>query len=159
MVVLESCCGSQDAWTLADGTVVQPGDPGYWAEWARLTREATDRAGAEGARVMWVIPPPADGVKSKWYGDIRQRMLDVTDIEHRLADQQGIALVDWSVLANPDGTFTATLPDRDGNPITVRAADGVHFSPAGQALQARTTVDQVLAAWNRMGGRARRPGS
>jgi len=35
----------------------------------------------------------------------------------------------------------------------VRAPDGVHFSPPGQALQAQTTVDQVLANWAAAGGR------
>jgi hypothetical protein len=103
---------------------------------------------------MWVIPPPADGIKSTWYGDIKERMGKVGDIERKIVrERPEVQLVDWSVLSAPDGSYSATMPDRDGNLITVRAPDGVHFSPPGQALQAQTTVDQVLANWAAAGGR------
>ena len=45
-----------------------------------------------------------------------------------------VQLVDWSVLSAPDGSYSATMADRSGNEVTVRADDGVHFSPAGQAF-------------------------
>jgi len=78
----------------------------------------------------------------------------VGDIERKVVHERPeVQLVDWSVLSAPDGTYSPTMPDRSGNLITVRADDGVHFSPAGQALQAQTTVEQVLANWSAANGR------
>ena len=154
VVVLESCCGDQEPFTLPSGRVVTSDDPTFWLAWDVLSHLATDIAQSRGARVMWVIPPPADGIKSTWYGDIKERMGKVGDIERKIVrERPEVQLVDWSVLSAPDGSYSATMPDRDGNLITVRAPDGVHFSPPGQALQAQTTVDQVLANWTAAGGR------
>ena len=154
VVVLESCCGDQKPFTLPGGRVVTSADPAFWVAWDVLVHMATDIASSHGARVMWVIPPPADGVKSLWYGDIKERMVKVGEIERKVVrERPQVQLVDWSVLSAPDGTYSATMPDRAGNAITVRAEDGVHFSPAGQALQAQTTVEQVLANWSTADGR------
>ena len=154
VVVLESCCGDQEPFTLPNGTVVTSDDPVFWIAWDVLSHIATDIAQSRGARVMWVIPPPADGIKSTWYGDIKERMGKVADIERKIVrERPEVQLVDWSVLSAPDGSYSATMADRSGNEVTVRADDGVHFSPAGQALQAQTTVDQVLANWAAVGGR------
>jgi peptidoglycan/LPS O-acetylase OafA/YrhL len=154
VVVLESCCGSTDPYVAPDGTRIEIDTPAFWDLWTSLVSQATDRAGARGARVMWVLPPPADGVRSLWYGDIKERMLKVADIERALSlARPDVHLVDWGVLAAPDRSYSATLPDKDGKPVVIRDADGVHFSPVGQALQARTTVEQVLDAWRRSGGR------
>ena len=158
VVVLESCCGDQQPFTLPNGTVVTSDDPVFWIAWDVLSHIATDIAQSRGARVMWVIPPPADGIKSTWYGDIKERMGKVADIERKIVrERPEVQLVDWSVLSAPDGSYSATMADRSGNEVTVRADDGVHFSPAGQALQAQTTVDQVLANWAAAGGRPTPP--
>jgi hypothetical protein len=155
VIVLESCCGTETPWVASDGRTFDPASTPYWDEWRRLVDVATVRAGARGARVLWALPPPADGVKSLWYGDIRGRMLKVAAIERDIAAAHpGVGLIDWGVLAAPDGSFSATLPDRSGQQVEIRAADGVHFTPTGQALQARVTVDQLLAVWGRTGGRA-----
>jgi len=154
VVVLESCCGDQVPFALPNGHVVSSDDPIFWFAWDVLVHLATDIASSRGARVMWVLPPPADGIKSLWYGDIKERMGKVGDIERKVVHERpGVQLVDWSVLSAPDGTYSPTMPDRSGNLITVRADDGVHFSPAGQALQAQTTVEQVLANWSAANGR------
>ena len=164
VVVLESCCGSLDPYIAPDGTRIEIDTPAFWDEWASLVGQATDRAGTRGARVMWVLPPPADGVKSLWYGDIKERMLKVATIERSLAGARPeVRLVDWGVLSAPDRSYSATLPDQNGKTVVIRDEDGVHFSPVGQALQARATVEQVLDAWRRSGGRsdpnAVRPGA
>jgi peptidoglycan/LPS O-acetylase OafA/YrhL len=156
VVVLESCCGDQEPYTLPSGRVVSSDDPAFWIAWDVLSHIATDIASSRGARVMWVIPPPADGVKSKWYGDIKERMEKVAGIARKIVrERPEVQLVDWSVLSAPDGSYSATMPDRSGEEVTVRAADGVHFSPAGQGLQAQTTVEQVLANWTVARGRPR----
>ena len=54
----------------------------------------------------------------------------VADIERKIVrERPEVQLVDWSVLSAPDGSYSATMADRSGNEITVRADDGVHFSP------------------------------
>ena len=158
VVVLESCCGTEEPWIDASGQQFDGTSPTYWTAWRQLADDATSRAGARGARVVWVLPPPADGDKSNWYGPIRERMVEVGRIERGIVGARpAVGLVDWGVLAAPDGSYAATLPDTGGNPVQIRAADGVHFSPAGQALQARVTIEQVLADWNRLGGRVTAP--
>ena len=37
---------------------------------------------------MWVLPPPADGIKSTWYGDIKERMVKVGDIERKIVRER-----------------------------------------------------------------------
>ncbi|MEI7591853.1 MAG: acyltransferase family protein [Actinomycetes bacterium] len=160
IVVLESCCGSLYPFVAVDGTVTDIDTPVFWELWATLVGQATERAGARGARVMWVLPPPVDGVRSLWYGDVGTRMASVIAIERGLAAAQpNVQLIDWGVLAAADRTYAATLPDEHGNPVVIRADDGLHFTPAGQAIQARTTVDQVLNAWQSSGGRPDHPAS
>lgn len=158
VVVLESCCGTEEPWIDSSGQPFDSASFGYWDAWRRLADDATARAGARGARVLWVVPPPADGDKSLWYGAIRERMVNVTEVERAIVTAQpAVGLVDWGVLAAPDGSYAAALPDTSGNPVPIRAADGVHFSPAGQALQAKVTVEQLLAGWTRLGGRVSGP--
>ncbi|HEY5156155.1 MAG TPA: acyltransferase family protein, partial [Acidimicrobiales bacterium] len=158
VVVLESCCGTEEPWIGPDGQREDSASFAYWDAWRQLAGQATERAGAHGARVVWVLPPPADGDKSLWYGAIRERMVNVAQVERAIvAADPRVGLIDWGVLAAPDGTYAASLPDTSGNAVEIRAADGVHFSPAGQALQARVTVEQLLSNWTRLGGRVSGP--
>jgi len=62
VVVLESCCGDQVPFALPNGHVVSSDDPIFWFAWDVLVHLATDIASSRGARVMWVLPPPADGI-------------------------------------------------------------------------------------------------
>lgn len=154
VVVLESATGSPDPYTTRDGTVIQPDDPRFWVEWENESRRLTELAGSRGAFVLWVLPPPVDGVYSKWYGDVDERMRRVSMIERRIAgDDPRVGLIDWTVLGGPDGGYTPVFVDSDGGITEIRARDGTHFTPAGRELLAQTTLAQIIRQWNERGGR------
>lgn len=154
VVVLESATGSPDPYTTRDGTVIPPDDPRFWTEWEVESRRLTELAGSRGALVLWVLPPPVDGVYSRWYGDVDVRMQRVTEIAERIAaTEPRIGLIDWRVMGDADGRYTPVFVDSAGGVTEIRARDGTHFTPAGRELLAQTTLAQVLRLWNERAGR------
>lgn len=154
VVVLESATGSQVMYTTREGTVIGPTDPRYWSEWEREARELTRIAQSRGALVLWVLPPPVDGVYSNFYGDVDVRMRHVADISRRIAaDDPTVGLVDWATVGDAQGNFSKTFTFDGESTVEIRAVDGVHFTPAGSALLSRTTLAQIAQAWSAHGGR------
>jgi len=154
VVVLESATGSPDPYTTRTGTVLPPDDPRFWAEWEVESRRLTELAGSRGALVLWVLPPPVDGVYSRWYGDVDERMRRVTEIEERIAaSDPRVGLIDWRVMGDADGRYTPVFVDSTGGVTEIRARDGTHFTPAGRELLAQTTLAQLVRLWNERGGR------
>jgi peptidoglycan/LPS O-acetylase OafA/YrhL len=154
VVVLDSSTGSRSVYTTRDGRLIQPDDPDYWVEWELESRELTRIAGSSGARVYLVIPPPVDGVSSKWYGDLVTRMQRVTENTKRLlTEDPQLGLIDWRVVGTPDGGYTAFFPTDSDSAVEIRAKDGTHFTPAGSNLLAETTMAQLLHAWKTLSGR------
>ena len=158
VVVLESCCGWGSPWapkeryTAPDGTVVAPDTAAGWEQWQRVAGEATELAGRDGRLVVWILAPPAR--TNGYYGPIEARIDIANELYRRLAScRTGVGLLDWRVIAAPDGSFTWDLPGVDGTPVRVRAEDGLHFTPAGQAALADYTRDRLLELWRQVGGR------
>jgi hypothetical protein len=157
VVVLESCCGfgsarRDETYLLADGTSALPDTEATWAEWRRLADALSTVARQRGAATLWVLAPPAQ--TGGFYGPVEERIATANTIYRDLTACRGdLGIVDWGRLANPDGTYAAELPDAQGNPVKVRADDGLHFTLDGQALVADLTVDAVLAHWQAVGGR------
>ena len=155
VVVLESCCGNfkfDPTWVGPGGTPVPDDTPAFWAEWRRLAVEATEVASSHGAVVLWVLGPPTR--TNGWYGPVDARIPIVNQIYRGLVGcDPSAALVDWSALGGPGGTYAAALPDASGDLVTIRVDDGFHFTAAGQDLQARVTLPAIAAAWATDGGR------
>lgn len=155
VVVLESCCGYGDAREpfIEDGRPVALDSDEVWRAWRRVAAEAVGIAESRGATVAWVLAPPAE--TNGYYGPIESRIGTANQIVLDLADAHpGLELVDWRVIAGPDGGYVQSLPDATGQLVAVRAQDGLHFTPAGMDILADLTVREVLAAWQRHGGRA-----
>ncbi|MEJ5256401.1 MAG: acyltransferase family protein, partial [Acidimicrobiales bacterium] len=156
LVLLESCCGWGSPWQretyrAPDGRVIEPDTPDSWAEWERLAYALTERARRGGRPVAWVLAPPAQ--TNGYYGPIEGRIDRVNDLYRRIARcDPGVGLVDWRVMSGADGAFAWDLPDADGRPVRIRADDGLHFTPAGQAVVADLTRDALLGLWQRSGG-------
>ena len=154
VVVMESCCGQfkgDPTWVGPNGTAV-PDSPGFYAEWRRLALQASIEASARGALVAWVLAPPTR--TNGWYGPIDGRVPIVNRVYQSLAACGPAAgFIDWTVLANPDGSFAWTLPDPAGDPVRIRNADGFHFTPDGIAAQADVTVPAVERQWAAARGR------
>jgi len=117
-----------------------------WAVWQATADKAIAIAQARGALVLWVLAPPAK--TSGYYGPIEGRIDRANAIALDLPSRHPcVGFVDWRVLAAPDGSYTDTLPGVDGDPVTVRAEDGLHFSPAGRSVLAEVSRTAVLDDW------------
>jgi hypothetical protein len=99
-----------------------------------------------------VLGPPAS--TGGFYGPVEDRIVLANDIYREVASCRGdVGLIDWGLLAAPDGSYAESLPDASGELIRVRAEDGLHFTLEGQALLADLTVDSTLEHWRGSGGR------
>ncbi len=161
LVVLEACCGwgipiKDETYVAADGRELAPDTPESWAEWAEVADRATTIAGAGGARVVWTMGPPA--LPMGLWGPIDVRVGVANDIYARLVGcRPGVGVLDWRVMAAPDGSFSWFLPGPDGQPVQVRHEDGLHFTPVGQAAVADYTRQTLQQLWTTGGGRAGAP--
>jgi peptidoglycan/LPS O-acetylase OafA/YrhL len=161
VVVLEACCGwgvpaRPERVVTPDGRKLVPDTDESWAEWSRRAAELTDLARSQGRVVLWVLAPPAQ--TAGYYGPIEGRIEIANGIYRGVAScRPGVGLIDWRILAAPDGSFTWDLPDREGRMVRVRDVDGLHFSPEGQAVLADRTVQAVRTQWALNGGRAAAP--
>jgi hypothetical protein len=49
----------------------------------------------------------------------------------------------YTLFADPDGKYTASLPDEDGDPVLVRAGDGVHLTPDGGTVVGQAVYEHL----------------
>jgi hypothetical protein len=151
VVVLEACCGwgmpsKRERIVAADGTTLEPDTAASWQEWRRTAQALTDAVRARGRFPLWVLAPPAQ--TNGYYGAIEGRIPLANDTYRNLAAcTPGVGLIDWRVIAGPDGSFVWSLPDRSGAMVQVRSEDGLHFTPEGQAVLADLTVLSVQTQW------------
>lgn len=151
VVVLESCCGwgfapLPEQVSTSSGVPLQPDTGESWQEWARAAAALTDLARSQGRVVLWVLAPPAQ--TNGYYGPIEGRIAIANEVYRNIAScRPDVGLIDWRAIAGPDGSFAWALPDRSGIPVQVRSADGLHFTPEGEALLADLTVEVVDAQW------------
>jgi hypothetical protein len=152
-IVLESCCGYGDNEPfLVDGKPVGLDTEEQWAAWTELAGKAADIAMRDGRTAAWVLAPPAS--TNGYYGPIEKRIGRANEIALDLTETHpGLELIDWRVIAGPDGAYAESLPDANGELVEVRAKDGLHFAPAGMAILADLTVADVLKVWQQHGGR------
>jgi peptidoglycan/LPS O-acetylase OafA/YrhL len=157
LVVLESCCGWGSPWIdetyiAPDGTALEPDTDASWTEWARMARVLTELAQRDGRAVTWLMSPPAR--TNGYYGPVEGRITRANAIYERIVQcNPGVGILDWRVIAAPDGSFTWELPDASGTPVQVRHPDGLHFTREGQAVLADYTRDTLIAQWEASGGR------
>jgi len=110
----------------------------YWSD----ANEAMEIFSRHGVYVYWVNPPAG----------CRSTERPMTTVFMRIASRwDNAAYIDADGALNPDGTCTTYLPCLDGEPCTatnpetgerasiVRAPDGVHFCPEGEAAMAGVT--------------------
>ena len=148
VVVIESCCGydeRREPYTLL-GVPLVPDTDETWAVWQHTADQAIELAEASGALVLWVLAPPAQ--TTGYYGPIEGRIDRANAIALDLPSRHPcVGFVDWRVIAAPDGSYTDTLPGIDGEPVVVRAPDGLHFSDPGKNVLAEVSRTAVIADW------------
>jgi peptidoglycan/LPS O-acetylase OafA/YrhL len=143
VVVIEACCDYATApdqlYVDGDGNEVLPNTDAAFAAWDLEMRRVVDAAGAGGARVFVVELPPVQ--TNGFYGPLESQVERLNALYQDLPAH----LVDWNrPFANPDGSYTETLPGPDGAPVVMRLSDGVHMTPVGSDLLAEVTLERVL---------------
>jgi hypothetical protein len=124
----------------------QPGlvesTPAFYADWAVQAQDLENILASHGARVYWVVGPPLESTASE------AELLNLDAIYAHLHAPSGSTdkpkLIDTTkAFGTPSGVYTPSVSISGGPPQVVRQPDGIHFTPAGVALFAKTIADDV----------------
>lgn len=134
----------------ANDANVEPDTPtGQTPSWAAQYRTLVEQmlaifsAGSSPRTIYWVgAPTMRDPAFS-------QRVKELDDVVRGVVAQHpGAVYVDsYSLFAGPDGKYAPKLPDANGNPVLVRAGDGIHFTPDGGDRLASAVFKLLDAKW------------
>ena len=138
VVVIEACCNyanGEPEYVEDSGQAVAADSEQMYTEWAAMAADAVERAGEEGADVLWVTTPCV----VEWGdGPTATRVAMFNEISAGLDVEQ----VDWAGALCPDGAFATSL-EVDGAEVEVRAEDGLHLTDAGDAIIADVTWSTI----------------
>lgn len=128
--------GTNDAKNLPRSAVR---DPRWRAQYAAAVDRMLGVLGGQGRTVYWVGAPVMSDA------GFSERVRGVNEVFREVAAKRpALTYVDaFSVFSGRDGAFTSTLPNGDGRATRVRAQDGIHFTPAGGELLARTVLEHL----------------
>ncbi|MDX6645753.1 MAG: uncharacterized protein QOK40_1480 [Miltoncostaeaceae bacterium] len=125
------------------------GSPSWTREYARRVGGFMDLVIQRGGYLFWIGAPIARSpTQSRSFATIDR-------IVRREADKRTRAyFIDTASLLSPGGSFEEYLPNAQGELIRVRAADGVHFAPAGGDRVAAKVLESFrqafdLTSWQR----------
>jgi hypothetical protein len=119
------------------------GSPSWTREYARRVGGLMDDVIQRGGYVFWIGAPVARGP------DQSRGFAIIDRIVRREADKRTRAyFIDTRALLSPGGTFEEFLPDSQGELTQVRAADGVHFAPAGGDRVAAKVLEAFRQAFD-----------
>lgn len=125
---------------------LEPADSPTWkADYANLVEQMLSvLVGNPPRPVYWVgAPIMKDSALSAHVRDVNAVAQDV------IARHPGITYVDsYSLFADTDGSYSASLPDASGKRVPVRADDGVHFTPEGGDRLAGAVFKLLDARWH-----------
>jgi uncharacterized protein len=105
---------------------------GYRERAADLLREAT----SAGTHVVWVGIPIVEE-RQRW--DFYHRVNDIYR-DTASADPLATFVDTWTPFESRDGGYTAFARNERGDLVSVRAPDGVHFTPTGYAFLGRLAI-------------------
>lgn len=127
---------------LADGNVYDVTDQTWQDEYRRRVGAAMDLLGAAGRKVIWVGPPNAKSAKFT----ARLAVLSQIYIEEAAKRPDSIVFLDSRTLfSDPNGGYTAYLPDANGKQVLMRTQDGFHLSIAGANRLGRAVYTALQA--------------
>lgn len=125
---------------------LEPADSPTWkSDYANLVeRMLSVLVGNPPRPVYWVgAPIMKDSLLSTHVRDVNAVAQDV------ISHHPEITYVDsYSLFADTDGSYSASLPDASGKRVLVRADDGVHFTPEGGDRLAALVFKLLDARWN-----------
>lgn len=99
-----------------------------------------------GRPTIWVGLPPMPP------GSLADAMIQINEIQRLAVFGGGAEFVDiYDRFLGDDGAYASTGPDLNGNPVKIRAGDGIHFTSAG-ADKLAFYLSQSIKAYYRGGG-------
>jgi hypothetical protein len=115
------------------------GTDAWVAEYRARVAALMDELTRDGRIVYWLGEPV---MRSSEFDD---RMRLITRIYREEASRYpGVRFIDTRALfAGPDGSYSAYLPDADGQPVLVRRDDGIHLTAAGADRLAPAVMDAL----------------
>ena len=130
--------------TDASGKAYQVSDPAWAVEYGSRVAHVMDQLGAEGRKVVWIGSPNSSS------SNMNKRLTVINQVlQQQAATRPWVTYLDaWALFAAPDGSFTASLPDADGQVRRMRNKDGYHLTIDGYKYLARaalTSVEQARA--------------
>jgi hypothetical protein len=114
-------------------------DPAWRAQYTALVEQMLAALQGNGRTVYWIgAPVMADTAYSEHVKGVNSIFQEVA------AKHPGVVYIDaYSLFSTPNGAFSPMLTVPDGKVARVRADDGVHFTPDGGDLLAKTVFDQL----------------
>ncbi len=120
--------GANDRQTMRIGDRREPVRSNAWSR-EYLARAATfaSMVVADDVPLVWVGTPPFKSARAN------SDMLALNEIFRKTADDSGGEFVDvWDGFVDEAGTFVTTGPDIAGQPVRLRASDGINLTDAGK---------------------------
>ena len=128
---------------LHEGKVLKVGSKAWQAEYASRVGRAMDILTKGGRRAYWVGNPI---MREPGYRDRISMMDHIYEAEAK--KHPGVFYVPtWALFANEKGSYSEYLPDASGDPVLMRAPDGIHLSRAGGDRMAQATLDVIEKDW------------
>jgi uncharacterized protein len=128
--------------------------PSWSKEYLRRLRIVMDTINRAGATVVWIgLPIVSSPTVTEAFDKLNA--IVVKEAKRR-GPKKAIYIDTYTMFAGDNGGFTEYLEDAKGDPIKVRAGDGVHFDTAGGDMIAREVLRQLnkvydLTSWRKQG--------
>jgi hypothetical protein len=125
------------------GKVLKVGSKAWQEVYAKRVGKAMDILTRGGRRAYWVGNPI---MRDPGYRD-RISMMD-TIYKAEAKKHPGVFYVPtWALFANETGSYAEYVPDANGDPVLMRAPDGIHLTRAGGDRMAQATLDVIEKDW------------
>ena len=120
--------------------------PTWNREYLRRVRIVMDTINRAGATVVWIGLPIVSSPKMT--GSFDKINAIVVEEAKRRGPRKAIYIDTYTMFAGDNGGFTEYLEDAKGDPVKVRAGDGVHFDVAGGNMIAREVLRRLNAVYD-----------
>ena len=136
-----------------NGQIVESGTPEWIDEWAWRLNVAFDLITADHRVIVWVGLPP---MRSR---DDNSAALVMNEVVAQVAtDRPGVAMLDiWEMFG--DDYSEKVSPPSGGDPVRVRADDGIHLNRTGSAWVSAGVVETVAGTRDDAANAAREEGA
>jgi len=129
--------------TAPDGTIHLIHTDGWRAEYVRRVEEISTMISEAGTELYWIGQPLS---RSEGHS---AAMALISGAYREVAERHDrVHYIDiWSVLGTPDGRYRQEMVGPDGEPVEIRADDGIHLTTAGADLAAEHVLDTLRGHW------------